>query len=177
MTAHEEYAKALFMLSEEMNESEGVLDEVEICAAAIAENPAYSNLADTPALSVPEKCGLIKEAFASVSQNVRNLLLILCEHHSVKLFPAIAKEYRRLYNEVRGIISAEVISASPLSDEQMKRLTEKLGSLTGKKIILNNIVDSAILGGIKLRYLGVQLDGSLKARLDNIEKRLKNAIV
>ena len=31
-------------------------------------------LADTPALSVPEKCGLIKEAFSALTEEVRNLL-------------------------------------------------------------------------------------------------------
>ena len=177
MTAHEEYAKALFMLSEEMSNSDIVLEDATAAAAAISENPGYSALADTPALSVPEKCGLIKEAFSALTEEVRNLLLILCEHHSVKLFPAIAKQYSKLYNESRGIIPAEVISASPLKEEQMQRLTEKLSYATGKKIILKNTIDPSLLGGIKLRYSGIQLDGSLRSRLDNIEKRLKSTIL
>ena len=139
MTAHEEYAKALFMLSEEMGISDRVLEDVNACREALSENPEYSSLADTPALSVPEKCSLIREAFSSVCEEVRNLILILCEHHSVKLFNGIAKEYARFYNEARGIIVAEAITASPLSEEQAARLTARLEAETGKKIILKRI--------------------------------------
>ena len=177
MTAHEEYAKALFMLSEELGKSDEVLADVNACREAIAENPAYASLADTPALSVPEKCALIGEAFSSVCEEVRNLLLILCEHHSVNLFTAIAKEYARLYNEARGIIVAEAITAAPLSEEQAARLTLRLEAETGKKIILKRTIDKELLGGIKLRYSGIQLDGSLRSRLDNIEARLRGVIV
>lgn len=177
MTAHEEYAKALFMLTEELGISDRVLDEINICRASLEENPEYPSLVDTPALSVPEKCRLIREAFASVSEELLNLLLILCEHHSVKLFPAITKEYEGLYNTARGIIPAEVISAAPLTEEQTARLISRLEKETGKKIILKNTTDPTILGGVKLRYSGIQLDGSLRSRLDNIEKGLKGVIV
>ena len=46
--------------------------------------------------------------------------------------------------------------------------------MTGKKIILKNTVKPEILGGVMLRYSGIQLDGSVKARLDGFAKSLKN---
>ena len=177
MSAQIEYAKALFMLSEELGSTEEVLSDVMTSAEVLAENPEYAKLADTPALSVPEKLGLISQAFASLTEPVRNLLMILCEKHSVSLFPAIAREYRSLYNEARGIIPAEAVTAKPLSSEDMDRLRARLEAVTGKTVILKNSIDEELLGGIKLRYSGIQLDGSLKSRLDAIETRLKNAVV
>ena len=49
--------------------------------------------------------------------------------------------------------------------------------LRSKTIILTNTVDPSILGGVKLRYLGVQLDGSVKTRLDKFEDALKNTVI
>ena len=46
--------------------------------------------------------------------------------------------------------------------------------MTGKKIILKNTVKPEILGGVMLRYSGIQLDGSVKSRLDAFERSLKN---
>jgi exodeoxyribonuclease VII large subunit len=56
-------------------------------------------------------------------------------------------------------------------------LKEKLENMTGKAIVIKNTVDKTVLGGIKLRYLGRELDGTLKARLSSIEKSLKNTII
>ena len=60
---------------------------------------------------------------------------------------------------------------------QIKAMTAKLISLTGKKIVLKNTVDPGILGGVKLRYSGIQLDGSVKTRLDGFEKSLKSVVL
>ena len=120
---------------------------------------------------------MIKRAFATVDESVLNLLLILCEKHSVRLFPAIAKEYRELYCEARGLIEAEAISAVALSPDAMSRIKAKLEKITGKRVSVKNTVDPSLLGGIKLRYMGRQLDGSLRARLDAIEDKLKNTII
>ena len=104
-------------------------------------------------------------------------MLILCEKHSVRLFPAIADEYLALYNEARGIIEAEALSAVALDGVTLKRLKDKLERVTGKKVTVKNTVDKSLLGGIKLRYMGRQLDGTLKTKLEGIEKNLKNTII
>lgn len=177
MTLHEEYAKALFLLTEELGTSEQALSDISICREALLENPSYRGIADSPALPVSEKLALIREAFASVREEVRNLIMILCEQHSVSLLPAVAKAYRMLYNEARGIIEAEIISAAALSEAQMEKTRSKLRSLTGKEILLKNTIDKTLIGGAQLRYSGIQLDGSLRARLSDIESRLKSSII
>jgi len=103
--------------------------------------------------------------------------MILAERHSVRLFPEIEKEYHRLYNESRNILEAEAVSAVPLSDSQLLSIKEKLEKKTGKKVAVANTVDRSILSGVILRYMGIQLDGSLRARLSQIEKSLKNTIL
>ena len=177
MTAAKDYAKALFSLTEELGTTESALIDVRTCAQAFKENPSYATLADTPALAPEEKLALISEAFASVDVSVSNLIKILCEKHSVYSFIEIAKEYDALYNESRGICPAEIISAVPVSTEQAEAVKRKLEALTGKTIVLKNTIDSSVLGGVKLRYMGIQLDGSLKARLEAIESGIKKTIL
>jgi F-type H+-transporting ATPase subunit delta len=165
------------MLTEELGTTEAALSDVRVSEVAFRENPSYTTLTDTPALSPEVKLSLISEAFASVDESVGNLIKILCERHSVYLFPEVAKEYVDLYNESRGICTAEAISATPLTDKQMKAISDKLAAMTGKTIILKNTIDPAVLGGLKLRYMGTQLDGSLRARLDAIESGIKKTIL
>ena len=177
MTGAANYAEALFSLSEELHETQTVLSDVKTARDALLSNKDYFKLTDTPALSVPEKLSLIGSAFKDLSEIVRNLLFLLCEKHSVHLFPEIAKEYISLYNESRGICPAEVTSAVALTDEQISRIRIKLEQLTGKTIIIKNKIDKELLGGIKLAVMGKQFDGSLKARLTSIESGLKTTIL
>ena len=171
------YSEALFSLAEETGVSKEVLENLNLTVSLFRKYPEYVKLLDTPAISVPEKLSLVDEAFSQYSEIARNLIKILTEKHSVYLLFEIAKEYSELYNEARGICNAEIISAVELTDSQTQKLKEKLENMTGKTIVIKNNIDKSMLGGVKLRYLGKELDGTLKARLSAIEKSLKNTII
>ena len=177
MTAKREYAKALFMLAEEERTCESTLLDLRTSVAAIRENDSYLEILDTPALSKAEKISLIDEAFSSLSESLVNLIKILCEKRISRILPDILKEYEMLYDEKFGILRVEAVSARPMSEEQMAALKEKLEKEKQKTVIITNKVDTEILGGLKLRFSGIQLDGSLKTRLDKINASLKNVIV
>ena len=172
-----EYGKALFLLSEERGTTEKVLSDVRIAKDALTKNPKYSKLADTPAISKDEKTALIKDAFSALDSDLVNLLMILCEKHSTYQFPKVADAYFALYDQSRGIERVEAITAVPMTGAQLDAMKAKLEKTTGKQIIITNKIDRAILGGVKLRYAGIQLDGSLKKRLDTLESSLKSIII
>ena len=177
MIARLEYAKALFMLAEEEGSCEKVLLDLRCAVAAVKENGSYLELLDTPALPKEEKLKLVDEAFFSLSESVINLIKILCEKRSSRLLPDILKEYESLNDEKFGILRVEAISARPMTEEQISQLKEKFEKEKNKTVIISNTVNPEILGGLKLRFSGVQLDGSLKTRLDKLEASLKNVIV
>ena len=64
-----------------------------------------------------------------------------------------------------------------MSVEQLEKMKTKLEKMTGKTIIIKNTVSPEILGGVKLRYSGIQLDGSVRTRLDAFEESLKNIVI
>ena len=177
MAGYNEYAKALFLITEEEGVTELALSDIKLVMQALQENPDYIKLLDTPAVSKSEKLLLIDEAFSGITQSLKNLLKILCEKHSVFLFSEIGKNYEAIYNESRGIEKVEAVTAIPMNEKQLEKMREKLEKMTGKKIIIKNTVDKGILGGVKLRYSGIQLDGSVKTRLNSFEKSLKNTVI
>ena len=172
-----EYAKAFFLLSEEDGVTDDALAELLSVKEVLSVNPGYYSLLDTPALSKSERLGLIDEAFASCSENLRNLLKLLCERHAVFAFSELVKEFSALYDVARGIERVEAISAIEMTAAQLSALKEKLEGITGKTVIIKNTVDTSIIGGMKLRYAGLQLDGSLRSRLDSFEKALSGVVI
>lgn len=177
MTAAIEYARALYELSEEDLRTDAVLDDVQAVCALFRDNPEYPKLIDTPAVPKEERIALLDEALCGIDKNLLNLIKILAEHHSAHTFPDVAKEYSTIYDDAHGIIRAELISARPLSEEQLSRLAEKLSEKCNKTVKLTATVDESTLGGAKLRYLGIQLDGTVKSRLDAAERQIKSLVI
>ena len=177
MTDAIEYGRALFELCEETEKTEKVLGELQLTLSAFNENPSYFKLLDTPALPKDEKLALIGKSFADADEYLLNFIKILCERHSVYLLPKIKDSFSAFYDESRGIERVDAVTAVPMTDEQVKALTKKLEAKTHKTIIVNNKVDRSILGGVILRYSGIQLDGSVKTRLDDFGKSLSNIVM
>ena len=76
-----------------------------------------------------------------------------------------------------NILRATAITARPMEERQKEALRRKLSELTGKQVCLETQIDADLIGGIRLRYEGVQLDGSLRSRLDALRRNLADAIV
>jgi ATP synthase F1 delta subunit len=177
MTDMKEYAKALFLLTEEDGTTDAALAELGTVRQLLTENPEYRNLLDTPALPKDERLALIDEAFSGISEYVKNLLKILCEKHMIFALARLCTDFAAIYDEARGIERAEAISAVAMTDAQLTALKEKLESITGKTVIIKNTTDPGLIGGVKLRYGGIQLDGSVKTRLESFERALRKVVI
>jgi F-type H+-transporting ATPase subunit delta len=61
----------------------------------------------------------------------------------------------------------------PLTDEERRTLSAKIGQTLGSpQVLLDEIVDRAMLGGFVVESGGVVLDGSLEGQLEQIRRRL-----
>ena len=138
MTYAYEYARALFMLSEEERTTEKIYADLCVARDAFLENPDYSRLLDTPAVSKAERLGLIDKAFSSLDVSLVNLIKILAEKRLSYIFPTLADEYSLLYDEARGILRADAISAVPMTSEQTEKLKKKLSEFFVRKSLIAN---------------------------------------
>ena len=172
-----EYGRALFMLTEELGTTERVRDEARAVAELLSSNSDYVKMLDTPALTADERVSLVDGAFGTLDTNLLNLLKILAQRRLSYAMTRTLRSYEDEYMESRGIIRAEVVSAIALNDAQSEALATKLSGVTGKQVILVNKVDPSILGGIKLRYMGIQRDGSVKTRLDDFARSLGETVI
>ena len=177
MIVASDYAQALYELAEEQSVTEGMLEEVKSVQQILGTHPEYSILLDSPAVPKPQRLQLLDESFGSLYPVHLNFLKILCEKSAVKQYKDCATGFADLYNRAHGILQATAITATAMTDVQKLALTGKLEGMTGKSVALENVVDPSVLGGVTLRFGGIQVDGSLKARLDELRQRLTNAIV
>ena len=171
------YGQGLYALAKEEGLGESILGELTVLETAFAENPEFLKLLASHNIPRQERTDLLEDSFrGKVHLYVLNFLKLLTDKDCIRQFPACCKAYREQYNADKGILEVRVLSAIALNEGQKQRLTDKLTAITGKKIALLCRVDPAVLGGIRLRYDGLQVDGTVQGRLEALGKTLKNEV-
>ncbi len=176
-SAMKAYGEALFSLTEELNETEAALDDVKALERIIESSPEYLKMLDSPALSREERLGLIDKSLSSLNKSLVNTAKLLAEKRLCYALPKMLEAFTRAYELSRGIERVEVVSAVELTSEQKAKLKTKLEGITKKQIIISYTHDPSLLGGMKLRYMGIQLDGTVKSKLDGFASSLSELVI
>ena len=166
-----EYAVALFMLSEELNSSEKFLSELKTVSSVFSDNPEYMDFLASPGIPKAERTTAIEQAFSTAcSEEIVSFLQLLCERGRIsELFECIT-QFEQLFLESKRVVNATVSSAVALTDNEKERLIVKLEKISGKSVIVTWQIDESILGGVIVEIDGKILDGSLKRRLYEVKE-------
>ncbi|MDQ0187311.1 F0F1 ATP synthase subunit delta [Cytobacillus kochii] len=167
------YALALFQLANEHQLLDQMEDELRAVKDVVNHDSEFKAVLKTPKLSIQKKKEIVKEAFASVNTYVINTLLIMVERHREDEITGMVEHFLDLSDEQKGIAEAKVYSVRPLTDEEKNALSATFAAKVGKQSLrIENIVDSNLLGGVKLRIGNKIFDGSLRGKLDRLERQL-----
>lgn len=165
------YAQAVFEIARDSNTLDRWQADLDKIVKVSRESP-YLRLLEDPKLSVKDRSTLAKQQLEGVSPMAINLVLLLASKDRLSIIGDIADEYGRLVDAYHGIQRAEVITAVPLSDEEQRKLAERLSAVTGKKVVLSTRVDRAVIGGMVARIDGKLLDGSTRTKLLALKQQL-----
>lgn len=167
------YAVALFQVAKDKGLFEQMEEELRVVKQVFSENPAIHTILKHPKVSINKKKEILKESFASLSEEVVNTLLLLVDRHREDAIVEMIDYFFEQANEEQGIAEAKVYSVRELSDDEKKSLTDIFAKRIGKKTLrIENIIDKSLLGGIKLRIGNRIFDGSVSGKLDRIERQL-----
>ena len=172
------YGEALYDLARSENLDETILKELDVLAKSFDAEPDFIKLLGTPSLSKEERCRILDDSFrGKVQPYVLNFLKILTEKGYIRHFSHCVQAYRESWYRDNDILLVEAVTAVPLTMEQLKKLTRKMISLTGKTIELRNRLDPTVIGGIRLDYDGKRLDDTVSHRLEAVRTMLKNTVL
>ncbi len=173
-----EYARALFSLSRDEALDDRILKELEVVLHVSEENPTFLRILSAPNLSKEERCGILDNVFRDkVHPYVLNTLKLLTERGSARVLPDMCRGYTQLYQDAHGILPVKAVTAVPLTAQQETRLKAKLEEMTGKTVLLTNILDASCLGGMRLDFDGKRIDDTVSHRLDVLRSLLLDSTV
>ncbi|MBP1561104.1 MAG: ATP synthase F1 subunit delta [Oscillospiraceae bacterium] len=171
------YSEAVFELAKEQSCADAIKDELDALAVVFKDNPELPKLLTAPTVTLDEKLDVVKNIFGGkVSELTYNLLCVTTEKGRAAIIPDVAEDYKNRWYEMKNIAEVKVTTSVPLSENLRAKLKAKLEAVYKKTVILTESVDPSIMGGIVLNYGNTLLDGSVKAKLDAIQKQIKGVI-
>jgi len=171
-----EYGGGLFALALEENAAESILEESRALKPLFTRE--YTHMLIDPALPKSQRIEMVGELLdGRVHPYLANFVKLMTERRLVTEIGECFREYERLYYETFQVVKVRAESAIALSDDQKKRLEEKLVRHTGSRIEISYTVDPSLLGGVRLVMDNRTIDSSLKARLKEIGAVLSDTVV
>ena len=166
------YAQAVFEISQEAGRVDRWRDDVRTIAEYLGNRRLLFVLGE-PKIPYARKELILRDLLVDkVQPEALNLALLLVERGLAELAPRISQEFERLYNDYRGQAEAQVTTAVPLDDDLRQQIAGQLQALTGKRILLRERVDPAILGGAIARVGDTLIDGSLRRRFQLLRQQI-----
>ncbi|WP_455477927.1 F0F1 ATP synthase subunit delta [Bartonella sp. B10] len=177
------YAQALFDFVQEA----GFIEDVEKAVASflliLDQNEDLKRVLQNPFFSVKEQVRVIRSVCENIGfadegagQIICNFLRVIAVNRRLRALSGILHAFQRRVALSRGEISAQIVSALPLSSHQEKELRVALESVVGGKVLLRISVDPTILGGLIVRLGSSQIDTSLMTKLSSLKLALKKEV-
>jgi len=171
------YVSALFDVAKAASALAPVEKDLTDLAGAIAAEASLTSFIESPLLNGSQQAKIIAALADSFKAHVvtKQFLITLAEAKRLNILQEVATQFAKKAEEDRGELSAELITAAPISTAEADEVAAHLGKAYGKKIKLKSSVDKSLLGGVVVKIGGVQLDSSIAGKLDRMNLALKAA--
>jgi F-type H+-transporting ATPase subunit delta len=169
------YAKALLEVALDSGDAEAVRDQLRDFVQVLSDNPELAAALAHPALDLDRKQAVAREVLARLGSSVLvgRLVNLLMTRGRMDLLPDIAEAYAADWNDHRGVLQAEAVTAVALGDAQEKSLAAALATASGRGVELVTSVDPEVLGGVRVTMGGRIYDGTVRGRLQGLRRHLE----
>lgn len=171
------YATALFELADEQKQLDEVADDLAQLRAMIGDSDDLRRMIRSPIVAKEEQGKAIQAIMekAGLSELTRRFVGVVSGNGRLFAVDDMARAYRAILASRRGELTAEVTSATALSDKQLEQLTENLRSSMGSNVAIEAKVDPELLGGLIVKVGSRMVDSSLRTKLQKLQYVLKGA--
>jgi F-type H+-transporting ATPase subunit delta len=110
-----------------------------------------------------------------ISATVEKFTAVLKKDWQMKNAGKIMEKFSQMYNAKHGIVEAQITTKEKIAGSEIKKLEDYIKEkYSAKEIVMDNVVDENIKGGIIIKVGDEVLDGSVAAQLKKLSNALSN---
>jgi F-type H+-transporting ATPase subunit delta len=171
------YAAALYAHADELHALDQIVEQMDALGRLIDESPILRRLLDSPLIDVNSAQKAIQAVLADqgFGKIVRDFVGVVVANRRLADLRSMVTAFAALVAEKRGVVVAQVETASPLSDVQEQQLRARLIEAGYSNVNIVKRVDETLLGGMVVKIGARLYDTSLKSRLQRLQYAMKGA--
>lgn len=163
-----QYALALFSLAKDANQTDEIFQEfhqfVDGC------DDLVKRFFLNPKMDVSTKHEMVEKVLNETL--LINFVKTVIDNNRFNFLSDMCLAYKALINEDKNIAELNVFTKQALTTAQKNKLINKFTHMLDKKIIMNEVVQPSIVGGIRIEYQGKVLDQTINATLEQLKSSL-----
>lgn len=168
------YAKSVFDLAIELKMVDQVYKDMLLIEQVCEENRRLVTLLKNPIVRYDYKLNVLNKIFDKhVSMLTSKFFAFLCRKNRASVLPDTSNIIVALYHDHKGILRADVTTATKLSARLQKDFEEAIAKATGMEVELTTKMDEALIGGYVLQVGDDMIDNSIKIKLNSLRRTLK----
>jgi len=171
------YATALFELALDRSAIDAIANDLQQLEAMINESADLRRLIQSPLFSRGQQSDAMAAVLTSagLSELVRNFVGVVAGNRRLFALEGMIGAYRGIVAQHRGEVTADVTSATPLTEAQRAAVEQALKQAIGSNVAINTDVDPDLIGGMVVRVGSRMVDSSLRTKLQRLQLAMKGA--
>ncbi len=169
------YATALFDMARDGGQLDAVAQNLDQLTAMLASSADLVRLIRSPAFSRADQGAAIAAVMEKAGFNdlTRRFVGVLAQNRRLFVLADVIAAFKTLLSHHRGEIIAEVVSATPLGDQQLAQLKSALSSAAAGNVVLQARVEPDLIGGLVVKLGSRMIDASIRAKLNSLKSVMK----
>jgi F-type H+-transporting ATPase subunit delta len=166
------YAEAVLSVARAEGTLAEVEDELFRFSRVLASNDELRTTLTDPAIPAARRQQIVEDLLGGkASPATVSLISMVIGTGRARELPSIIEQVVRMSAAEANKEVAEVRTAVELTDDQRRRLASALQTATGKAVEVKVVVDPSVLGGAVAQVGDTVIDGSVRARLDQLKSQ------
>lgn len=170
------YAKSLLDISIELSQLEEVYKDILYLQQVVKSSKEFVAMLNSPIINSDKKIKVINAITDKrVTKITTSFLKLLCTKNREDNLPGVINSFIKQYNTLKGIHSATLTTAVPVSDaikDDFRSRIKKTANI--EHLNLDTKVDDKLIGGFVLEMEGQLIDASILKDLNDVKKQFDN---
>jgi len=173
VTVSEKYAEVLYEWSTEKDIVDETEETLQWLEHLLQKCEDFRFVWLHPVLGAEVKADIIEPAIRDeIPEQLWGFVTLLMQKRREDLLTGISEKFQEMVLSARGVKQAEVHTADELDSDMKGRLREVLSDRQATDIVLREHLDPDLMGGLVVRIDDLRIDGSLRNRLQKMERLL-----
>lgn len=105
---------------------------------------------------------------------LKDTIVRMAHNRRLSALPDMLEQFVRLVEQRENIIRVKIVSAKPLSEQDVSKLSDKIAATYQCKLRIETQVDESLIGGVSLHMGDKHIDYSVAGKLERLKTQLKH---